>query len=201
MSEDLPFAEWIARVRHGDADSAAELVRRYERAVRVAIRVRLVDPNLRRQFDSLDICQSVMCSFFVRAAAGQFELAEPGQLVGLLVKMAQNKLYMQVRRHGQQKRDAGRSIDWDETVAPVADPQPGPATIVAAREQLAALMNQLSHAEQAIARRRAEGQGWAEIAADLGESPQAVRMRLTRAIGRVASHLGLDDGDDLDDNP
>lgn len=193
MSDESEFAEWIARVRHGDADAAAELVRRYERAVRVAIRVRLTDPQMRRQFDSMDVYQSVMFSFFVRAAAGQFELIEPGQLIGLLVKMAQNKLYMQIRRHGQQKRDAGRAVEWDETLAPVADPQPGPATIAAAREQLSALMNQLSPAEQAIARRRAEGHSWAEIAAELGETPQAVRMRLTRAIARIAPAVGLDD--------
>ena len=35
---------------------------------------------------------AVMKSFFPRAALGQFDVAEPKQLVGLLVKMARNKL-------------------------------------------------------------------------------------------------------------
>lgn len=196
MADDPPFADWMARVRNGDADAAAELVRRYERAVRVAVRVRLTDPALRRHLDSMDVCQSVLASFFVRAAAGQFDLAEPGQLVGLLVKMAKNKLYMQARRHGQQKRDAGRAVGWDEAAAPVADPRPGPGSVAAAREQLALLLGRLTPAERDLARRRAAGQGWVEIAADLGETPQAVRMRLSRAVARVAPGLGLDDATD-----
>jgi hypothetical protein len=32
-----------------------------------------------------DICQSVMASFFVRAAAGQFNLERPDELIRLLV--------------------------------------------------------------------------------------------------------------------
>ena len=40
-----------------------------------------------------------MVSFFVRVAAGQFDLEGPGQLVALLVKMAQNKLAEHTRRH------------------------------------------------------------------------------------------------------
>jgi RNA polymerase sigma-70 factor (ECF subfamily) len=39
----------------------------------------------------MDICQSVLASFFVRAAVGQFELDRPEPLVGLLIGMARNK--------------------------------------------------------------------------------------------------------------
>ena len=85
------FDDWMARVRAGDAVAAAELVGQYERAVRVAVRVRLTDPKLRRQFDSLDVCQSVLASFFVRAATGQYDLDRPEQLVGLLLDMARGR--------------------------------------------------------------------------------------------------------------
>ena len=61
-----------------------------------------------RQFDSMDICQSVLASFFVPCAAGQFELHRPAQLVALLTKMAQNKLAWHVRYHLQQRRDIRR---------------------------------------------------------------------------------------------
>jgi RNA polymerase sigma-70 factor (ECF subfamily) len=49
-------------------------------------------------FDSMDICQSVLASFFVRAAAGQYDLQEPGQLIALLFRMARHKLAHQVAR-------------------------------------------------------------------------------------------------------
>ena len=53
--------------------------------VRFEARLRLTDPRLRRQYDSLDICQSVLASFFVRAAAGQYDLDRPEQLLKLLL--------------------------------------------------------------------------------------------------------------------
>src|SRR5262249_56178886 len=99
VAEPFAFAEFLARVRRGDAPAAEELVRQYETAVRVAVRARLNNPTLRRQFDSVDVCQSVLASFFVRAAAGQYDLEGPAQLVALLVKMARNKLASPVRHH------------------------------------------------------------------------------------------------------
>src|SRR5436305_8371028 len=103
-SSDNPFADYLRRIRAGDAEAAAELVRRYEPVIRTEVRVRLFDRALRRRFDSLDVCQSVLASFFLRAAAGEYDLDTPEQLVGLLKKMAFHKLANQVRRH----RGAGR---------------------------------------------------------------------------------------------
>src|SRR5206468_9976043 len=59
VADESSFADLIGRVRAGDGRAAAELVRRYEPAVRVAVRVRLTDPGLRRVLDSMDVCQSV----------------------------------------------------------------------------------------------------------------------------------------------
>jgi hypothetical protein len=74
MTPDSDFEHLIGQVRRGDEHAAAELVRRYEKALRLAVHVRLSDPGLRRLLDSTDICQSVLASFFVRVAAGQYEL-------------------------------------------------------------------------------------------------------------------------------
>lgn len=195
------FADWMDRVRAGDADAASELVRNYERVVRVAVRVRLTDARLRRQFDSMDVCQSVLASFFVRTAAGQFDLRTPEQLVGLLVQMARNKLQMQNRRHRQQCRDVGRAEPVGADGPPVADAGPGPERYAAGRDLLRQLLDRLAPEERELAQRRALGQGWNEIAAELGGTPQAHRMRLTRAIDRLAPALGLDDADDPTDTP
>ena len=40
----------------------------------------------------MDICQSVLGSFFVRAATGQYKLETPEHLLKLLTTMARNKL-------------------------------------------------------------------------------------------------------------
>src|SRR5262249_17510520 len=126
VPEPFDFAEFLARVRRGDAPAAEELVRRYETAVRVAVRARLNNPTLRRQFDSVDVCQSVLASFFVRARTGQYDLERPAQLVALLVKMARNKPGERVRYHYREGRDARRveGLDGPAEHAPAADPSP-----------------------------------------------------------------------------
>src|SRR5262245_13166006 len=112
VENSLP--ELLTRLRRGDALAAREVVQRYEMAIRVAVRTRLTDPALRQRSDSLDICQSVVSSFFVRVSLGQFDLEKPQDLVALLVRRAQNKLAGQARFHSRERRDVHRSESADE---------------------------------------------------------------------------------------
>src|SRR5436305_543710 len=105
MPEENAFLDLIRRVRAGDADSATELVRRYEPTVRRTIRLQLRDQRLRRVLDSMDVCQSVMGSFFIRAALGQYELDNASQLLNLLLAMARHKLADQARKAYVARRD------------------------------------------------------------------------------------------------
>ena len=102
------FDAFIQKVRAGDEQAAEELVRLYEPEIRREVRLRLRDGRLRRDFDSEDICQSVLASFFLRATLGQYELEEPKQLIKLLVTMTRNKLIGKVRKLQSQIRDHRR---------------------------------------------------------------------------------------------
>lgn len=195
MPEPTPFAELLLRVRHGDERAAEELVRGYETPIRVMVRSRLTDPALKRHFDSMDVCQSVLASFFVRAAAGQYDLESPQQLVGLLVRMAQNKLSSRARFHYRECRDVHRAGDPAEADQ-VALAEPGPERVAAGRELLGLLRERLAEEERTIADLRGQGRGWDEIAAELGGTANARRMQLKRAINRLAPDLGLDAGDE-----
>src|ERR1700722_8314118 len=113
MPTDTPFVELIQRVRAGDQEAASELVRRFEPAIRRAVRVRLVDDRLRRQFDSTDVCQSVFASFFVRAAMGQFELEKSEQLLKLLATMVRNKVADRSDKARAGRRDYRRAADLE----------------------------------------------------------------------------------------
>src|SRR4051812_5170268 len=107
MAEET-FAELMKRVRAGDQDAATTLVKRYEPAIRRAMRFRLSGSKLGTILDSVDICQSVLSSFFIRAASGQYELDTPEQLQKLLATMAKNKLTFQMRKQYAQRRDQRR---------------------------------------------------------------------------------------------
>jgi RNA polymerase sigma-70 factor (ECF subfamily) len=192
MAQDQAFMDLVGRVRAGDGQAAAELVRRYEPAIRLAVRARLTDPALRRLLDSLDVCQSVLASFFVRAAAGQFHLDGPGQLLKLLEGMARNKLLRQAERQGAARRDYRRLDRVGPGDGHVLDPGPSPSQVVANRELWQQFHSRLTAEERRLADGRAAGRSWPEIAAEVGGRPDALRMQLNRALDRVTRELGLD---------
>jgi RNA polymerase sigma factor (sigma-70 family) len=189
---ELPFLDLVRRVRAGDQDASAELVRRYEPAIRVAVRVRLSDPSLRRLFDSVDICQSVLGNFFVRATAGEFDLDSPAQLLELLVTMARNRFTDHARRHQADRRDHRRNEPSASATADLLDPGPSVSELVAGKELLEAFRVKLSPVERKLADQRAQGRPWTEIAAEEGGNPDALRVQLSRAVDRVTRELGLD---------
>ena len=105
MDEGNSFLELIKRVRAADPSAAVELVRRYEPAIRRIVRLQMRDPRLRRILDSMDVCQSVLASFFLRAATGQYDLNQPAQLLRLLAVMARNKVASQARTSYVMRRE------------------------------------------------------------------------------------------------
>lgn len=179
------FQELIRRVRTGDPDAAAELVQNFEPELRRAVRMRLTDPRLRRKYDSLDICQSVLGIFFVRVVGGRFNLPEPGHLVRLLVRMAHNKLVDHAR-----KADYAREAN-DVHLTAAAGRDDTPSHIVAERELLKAARDHLTPEETRIAELRAHGCDWSEIARVIGGSADGVRKKMGRAIERLCRRFDL----------
>src|SRR5262249_22716885 len=129
MPDEPPFSDLLRRVRAGDAEAAAQLVGTYEPEIRRAVRVRLTDPRLRRTLDAMYICQSLLANFFVRAAAGQFDLQEPKQLLKLLVRMAHNKVLNHVRYQHAARRDGRRAEASPDALASVAGSEETPSQI------------------------------------------------------------------------
>jgi RNA polymerase sigma factor (sigma-70 family) len=189
------FGQLLDRVRQGDAEAAVELVRSFESDIRVAVRTRLSDPSLRRQFDSMDICQSVLASFFLRAAAGQYDLNAPGQLVALLVRMAHNKLAMHARGLYRQRRDIRRTAEGESGAAaidfqPARTPTPG--QLAADRDLIARAYELMDVEARQIADLRVQGDNWIEIAKTLGGTAEGRRKQFTRAMDRIAEQLDVE---------
>ena len=115
MPDQVAFAEFIRRIRAGDDQAAAEFVRQYEPLIRRAVRFSLEDARLRRVFDSMDVSQSVLASFFARAAVGMYDLDNPKQLVKLLATMTRNKVATAAQRQRCQRRD-NRRTDWTRAI-------------------------------------------------------------------------------------
>jgi len=193
MSDALSFEELLRRVRDGDQEAAHELVQRYEPAIRRAVRFRLSDSRLGRLLDSMDICQSVLASFFVRAAVGEYDIQQPEQLLKLLVAMARNKLATQARAQKRQRRDYRRVEPGGLDEAQLAASQTSPSLDVAGQELLEEAQRLLSPDERKLAELRREGLEWTAIAERLGGNPETLRKQLARAVDRVVQQLHLDD--------
>src|SRR5262245_32844606 len=193
MPPDPSFDELIRRVGAGDDQAAARLVRDFEPAVRRVLRARLRDNTpTRREFDSMDICQSVMANFFVRAATGQFDLKGPDDLIKLLLTMTRNKLAEKMRRQHRQRRDSRRTVGGVEELA-LAGQGPSPSGVLAGKELLNEVRQRLGEDDRQLVELRSQGLSWEEVAASLGGTAGARRNQLARALDRVAVELKLDE--------
>jgi RNA polymerase sigma-70 factor (ECF subfamily) len=192
MTSDSSFSDLIKRVRTGDETAAAELVRRYESAIRRSARLRL-NPRLRRVCDSMDLCQAVLGSFFVRVAAGQYELNSPDQLLKLLATMVRNKLSKLARHEQAGRRDQRRVAAGSAEEHEVPGSEATPSRLVSAREMLGEVQRRLNDEERRLLELRQQGLDWAAIAGEVGGSPEARRKQLARAVERIAGDLGLDE--------
>jgi RNA polymerase sigma factor (sigma-70 family) len=188
MPPQTSFAELIQRLRAGDQEAVAELIRIYGDEIRTFIRQRLVFQRFRRTVDVSDIFQSVFAAFYVRVVTGQYDLDEPEQLTRLLVTMASNKIKNHARKAANRKAaEVGPGF-----LDAVTSPEQKPSDIIAFKELLERVHGLLSNDERSLADQRASGMRWADIAAGLGEQPDTVRKRFERALDRVCRELGIE---------
>jgi RNA polymerase sigma-70 factor (ECF subfamily) len=193
MVQRSDFAEFLRRIRDGDEAAARELVRRFEPLIRREVRLRIGDGRLNRSFDSQDVSQSVLASFFTRAASGEYELDRPDQLGRLLMTMARNRLISRTRRERRLVRDVRRVVGEPMLLEQLVDRQPSPSDVVSRKEQLDRLKAALTTNEQQILELRALGFTWDEIAAKLGGNGHARRMQLSRGLARMEQQAaGID---------
>ena len=193
MSEALAFEDLMRRVRAWDQEAAAELVRRYEPAIRRAVRFRLADARLGNLLDSMDICQSVLRSFFVRAASSQYDLQTPEQVFKLLTVMARNKLASQARKQHSLRRDNRRASAIGDAGSQLVCSGDGPSATIVVRDLQEEVQRRLAPDEWQLLELRNRGHDWAAIAAQVGGLAETLRKKLARAIDRVVDDLALDD--------
>lgn len=193
LPEDALFRDLIRRVRNRDEAAAAELVGKYEAAIRRVVRIQLRDSRMRSVLDSMDICQSVLASFFVRTALGQYELETPDNLLRLLASIARNKLKSQFNRVHAQRRDIRRQGTSADEAVVVPDQASDPSEQASAKELLEKVRSRLNEDDRYLAEQRALGRSWKEIAEEVGGTDESLRKKLTRALNQVMMELGLDE--------
>jgi DNA-directed RNA polymerase specialized sigma24 family protein len=190
------FADLIQRVRAGDEKAALELHETYGSQLRRIIRVRLTQPGLRRQMDSVDICQSVFGDFFAGMAMGRYDLDSPAQLMQLLATMARHRLSYHTNKQKAARRDIRRVEGKAIEEFAVAGGEGTPSQAASARELLERFQQGLSEYERFLVRQRHSGRSWDEIASMTDRTADALRKQYDRAMKRVSGEMGLEEAND-----
>lgn len=189
---DDRFEVLISQLQQGDSAAATEIVTLFEPEIRRFIRFRLTDPQIRRFIDSLDISQSVFARFFVEMERGRFDFSSPEKLQNLLLSMARNKIYDNVRAAKADKRDF-RRLQHPDAIQEAAAPELDQLEKLQTSEMIEMIRCSLSEEELTLLEQRMSGQTWEELATEWNTKPDAIRKRLTRAIDRVANEIGIID--------
>ena len=184
------FAALLARARRNDGDAQAELVQRYESKVRLVARV-LLGTSLRPYLDSLDLVQSVHRSLLLGMRESKFAVSSPEQLIALATTMVRRKVARQWRRMRRQQRS--ESCDAPTLLTSLTSKEPDPAHAAQSDDVIRRLWDDLDAPERRMVELRLNGCSTAEIASDLGLSPVALRVRMTRLRQRLRSAGVFDD--------
>lgn len=185
MTEASEFQSLLERASAGDEAAMAELVRRYEPAVRIVARARISE-RLRPYIDSVDVTQSVHRSLLAGLKEDRFDIASPEKLVGLAVVMVRWKIAKHWRKLRRQQRDSHN--DDNQPVRPIADHESVSAA-VDAQDQFDFLAADLSDIDRQIIELRLIGHSTAEAARTLNLDPAVVRVRLSRLRSRLRDRL------------
>ena len=191
---DSNFQEKVDREASGSADTrhsaflfgefkagvdgaASEIFDRYVIRLVALARSRF-NRGMQRRIDPEDIVHSAYRSFFVRAAEGDFELRQPGDLWRLLAQITLNKVRKQTERQTAVKRDYRKEIvdPGQAHAAPEATPEEAAALV----EQVQLITEQLSEDERVVFNAFLRGDSDEAIAVKLTKSSRTIRRMLAR---------------------
>jgi RNA polymerase sigma-70 factor (ECF subfamily) len=195
-----PTEELLDRIQRGDGQAAEGLLARHRERLRKMIRSRL-DPRLRRRVDPSDVTQEALTE--AAQKLGDYARRRPLPFYPWLRQIAWERLVRLHRRHIVASNRSVRREVADEPRLPdesawalvgslrAGDMSPSGRAIgreLQARVQEA--LGSLSAADrEVLVLRHVEQLSTKEVAAVLGKSPGAVKLRLLRALRRLQAAL------------
>jgi RNA polymerase sigma-70 factor (ECF subfamily) len=167
---------------------AAQIETRFrERLLRIA-KTRL-DRRLVPRIDEQDVLQSVLRSFFVRHADGQFAFESWNEVWALLVLMTKRKCVKQAQVHFAECRDVRKNSELsgatDGRMVNASSSESMPAESVLMAEASERLWEELSDREKDVLVLALDGRTIEQIGGELGRTQRTVR----RLLGSVRERL------------
>ena len=175
--------EFFAKIRGGDEAAAGAMLQELDPFLRRVIRMRLLDGRLRRAIDTTDILQSLLKDFLRQPAAGEPAETSSAELCAYLAAAVRHKVQTRLRK---ERRHAGSlPQEWEP-----ASPEPDVGKHIDDQDFAAAIRCRLDESARLLFDLKAQGFTWQEVAAKIGGTADAWRMRLRRAVAAALTELG-----------
>lgn len=174
--------EFLDRISHGDPSAAVELDHRYRQRLCRLVQ-RALDSSIRQREDPEDVVQTVLRTYFRRAARGEFQIADSSDLWALLALITRRKILKRAKYHGAAKRETRVEMVLAVDVEGSRDPEPADAAIAA--ELVEKTLQGLEPRAGEVFQLRLAGCTEQEIATKLSCTRAAVRLQLKRIRERL----------------
>ncbi|HZU38941.1 MAG TPA: sigma-70 family RNA polymerase sigma factor [Gemmataceae bacterium] len=174
-------ATFLRLLRSHDTKEADQLLRQYEPILCQAIHLRLLDGRLRHLLETADIFQSLVLDFLTQQPG---PATGPGDLHAYLAQAVRKKVLARLRKERRRVGELSPSYDG-------ASPELPAEWLAEARDAIEAVRARLPQRERELLDLVGEGLSWPAIAAQVGGTPAALRMRLGRAIARARAQLEM----------
>jgi RNA polymerase sigma-70 factor, ECF subfamily len=190
MSASDSFDDVVGRLREGDEDAAAEILRRFTGRLIALARGRL-QGGIRAKLDPEDVLQSVFRSFFVRQAQGQFEVEDWDGLWSLLARITLRKCGRQIGAFRADRRDIRREVgavgsdDESRRSWEAVAHEPTPQEVTLLTEMLEQLMRGLDETQRQVVVLRLQGFTVSEISQQISRTERTVQRVLAQVRERL----------------
>lgn len=193
-SDDARWLQLIDGLRRSDEAILREFYERYDGALHLIVRRRL-SPAFLQRFDSDDVVQSTLRTFFRRVQTGNVEMQQGQRLWNLLCAIALTKLREKIRFHSRLRRAIQRECSLQRPEGTVdlgtelAVPDGGPSTEVDFADAFDVILQSLDEKDRLLIDLRLQGRSNKEAADELAVSERTVQRMLTRLAERFESLL------------
>jgi len=177
------LANFYSVLRSGDRLAVESLLRDLDPFLRKCIRLRLIDERLRRTMDTNDIMQSLLNDFLSQDVKASPAAARANGLYAYLAAAVQKKIAGKFRK--ERRHQGSLPSAWN----PISS-EPAPTQQIEAQDFSQVLRARLSESNRRLYDLKAHGLTWTEIAEEVGTHPDALRMRLRRAIAAALDEMG-----------
>ena len=190
MENEL-LQDLLDRAAKGDEAALHALWLSLKETIRRRARSKLLIYGIRNSVESMDVFQSLMVDLLDREQRA--DLKSPEDLKRYLLRAVENKVIDALRRLTAQRRDERRNEPVPADEMDLAADESTPSSLAMRRELIERIGRSMTREEREIYDLTLEGLDWPDIGRKLGKSPDAVRMKLNRALQRIREEFGLED--------